>query len=74
LLAFAASDAADQVDFDQRILDEQAGRTDGGSRRRDLELFLPNLVEAVEVVEVGEEDLRLEHAVERVPAAANVCF
>src|SRR5262249_9160663 len=32
---------------------------------RDLEIFLPHLVEGKEVVEVGEEDLRLEYIVER---------
>jgi hypothetical protein len=49
---------ADQIDLDQRVLDQQAGRTDR-VRWRDFEIFLPRLVEAVEVVEVGEEDLRL---------------
>src|SRR5215470_1837741 len=56
---------ADQIDLDQRILDQQAGRTDGRARWRDFEIFLPHLVEAVEVVEIGEKDLRLDDLVER---------
>ena len=57
--------AANQVDLDQRVLDQEAGRTDRRARRRDLEILLPHLIEAVEILEIGEEDLRLENIVER---------
>ena len=56
---------ADEIDLDQRILHQQSGAADGGARRRHLEVALPHRVEAMEVVEVGEEDLRLHHVVER---------
>ena len=45
--------------------DEQSGAADGGARRRLLEVALPDRVEAVEIVEVGEKHLRLDHLVQR---------
>ena len=56
---------ADEVDLDQRVLDQQSGAADGGARRRHLEVAFPHRIEAVEVVEVGEKDLRLDHVIER---------
>ena len=55
----------DQVDLDQRVLDEQAGGADRRSCGWHLEIFLPHLVESKEVVEVGEKYPRLEDIVER---------
>src|SRR5262249_29565816 len=56
---------ADQVDLDQRVLDQQASRADRRARWRDLQIFFPYLVEGKEVIEIGEEDLRLENILER---------
>src|SRR5262249_20301255 len=56
---------ADQVDLDQRVFDQQASRTDRRARWRDPEIFLPHLVKPVEVVEISEEDLRLDYLIER---------
>ena len=56
---------SDQVDLDQRIRNQQSRAADGGARRRLLEVALPHRVEAVEVVEVGEKHLRLDHLVQR---------
>src|SRR5262249_50061880 len=64
--------AANQVDLDQSVPDQEAGRTDGRARWRGLEILLPHLIEAGEIVEIGEEDLRLENIVERLPAASKV--
>src|SRR5262249_19352725 len=61
---------ADQIDFDERVLHQEAGRADRCARWRDFEIFLPHLIEAIEVVEIGEEDLRLHDLVER----ASCCF
>ena len=61
----ATGHEADEVDLDQRVLDQQAGRADGGARRRHGEIFLPDLVEGIEVPQVGEEDLRLDDILER---------
>src|SRR5262249_16708904 len=61
---------ADQVDLDQRVFDQQASRTDRRARWRDPEIFLPHLVEAVEVIEIGEKDLRLDDLIERT----SCCF
>src|SRR5207302_146647 len=54
-----------EIDLDQRIRDQQPRAADGGARRRLLEIALPHRIEAVEVVEVGEKHLRLEHLIER---------
>ena len=55
----------DEVDFHQRVFHQQSGAADGGARRRHLEVALPHRIEAVEVIEVGEENLRLDHVIER---------
>jgi hypothetical protein len=55
----------DEVDLDQRVLDQEAGGADGGARRRQLEVALPNRIEAVKIGEIGEKDLRLDHVIER---------
>jgi hypothetical protein len=65
MLQAPARDVADQIDLDQRVPHEQARAADGGPRRRDLEVPLPHGVEAVEVVQVGQEDLGLHHVIER---------
>src|SRR2546421_4571375 len=52
------------MDLDQRARHQEAGRADGGARWRYLEEFLPYFVEAIEIVEVGHEDLRLDHLIE----------
>src|SRR5436305_1141448 len=54
-----------KVDFDAAAWHEQAAYLHRGARRRRREEFLPYLVEVVEVVEVSQEDLRLDHVVER---------
>ena len=54
-----------QIDLDPRILDQKARRADCCARGWDLEIFLPHLVEAVEAVEIGKKDLRLDDLVER---------
>src|SRR3954469_22599263 len=56
---------ADEIDLDQRIRDQQPRAADGGARRRLLEIALPHRIEAMEVVEVGEKHLRLDHLIER---------
>src|ERR1700733_403555 len=56
---------ADQIDFDLRVLDQQARRSDGCARRRDLEIFLPHLVEGMKVTQVFQEHLRLDDVIER---------
>src|SRR5262249_23499556 len=38
---------------------------DGRARRRHLEVALPYGIEAMEVAKIGEEDLRLDHVIER---------
>ena len=60
-----ARHVTDEVDLDQRVLDQQSRAADGGARRRHLEIAFPHRIEAVEIVEVGEEDLRLDRVVER---------
>src|SRR5437762_9295722 len=55
----------DQVDLDQRVLHEQAGAADRGAWRRRRKVALPDRVEAVEVAEVGQEDLGLDDLVQR---------
>jgi hypothetical protein len=64
LLNAAAGHEPDQVDLDQRVLHQQPGGADGGARRRNGEIFLPHLVEGVEIVQVGEKHLRLDDVVE----------
>src|SRR5262245_12763356 len=59
------SNLCDEIDLDQGILDEQTGTADGRARRRRGEVALPHRVEAVEVGEVGEKDLRLDDPLQR---------
>src|SRR4029078_11456980 len=56
---------SDEIDLDQRVLHQKAGAADGGARRRHLEIAFPYRIEAVKIVEIGEEDLRLDHMFER---------
>src|SRR5262249_15380719 len=56
---------ADQIDGDAAALDQQAGNANSGAGRRLGEKLLPALVEGEKVVEVGEEDLRLDDVVQR---------
>ena len=56
---------ADEIDLDQRILDQEAGSPDRRARGWHGEVILPHLVERMEVVEIGEEHLRLEDVIER---------
>ena len=66
---------ADQIDFDQRVLDQKPGGTDRRARRWRLEVIAPDLVEGIEVVEVRQEDLSLDDIdPASVPAALNVFF
>ena len=58
-----ARHVGDEIDLDQRILDEKPGRADGRARQRHLEIAPPHLVESSEVVEVSEEHLRLHHMI-----------
>ena len=65
-LAFELSrHIADEIDFDLRILDQQACRPNGRTRGRDLEIFLPHLVEGMEVAQVLQKHLRLDNMIER---------
>src|SRR5260370_13572757 len=59
---------ADKVDLDQRVFDQETSRTDRRARGRELEILLPHLIEAVEILEVSKEDLRLENIIERAPS------
>ena len=45
-----AGHAADKVDLDQRVFDQETSRTDRRARGRELEILLPHLIEAVEIV------------------------
>jgi hypothetical protein len=65
VLESLARHVTDKVDLDQRIRHQESGAADGGARRGHLEIPLPHRVEAVEVVEVGEKYLRLDHVLER---------
>src|SRR5690242_13439619 len=60
----ASGGDTDEVDFDTAALDEEARGADCRARRRRREEFLPDFVEGVEVVQIGQEHLRLDHAVE----------
>src|SRR5262249_14369978 len=60
-----ARHVGDEIDLDQRIGDQQSGAADGGARRRHLKVALPQRIEAVEVGEISEKDLRLDHVIER---------
>src|SRR5436190_8288969 len=63
--AVALALCADEIDLDQRIRHQQARAADRGARRRLLEVAFPHRVEAMEVLEVGEKHLRLDHLIER---------
>src|ERR1700704_84413 len=64
MLAVGARHIADQIDLDQRIFDQEARGSDGRSRRWYLEIFAPDLIELSEVVQIGQEHLRLDDRVE----------
>jgi hypothetical protein len=38
------------IDFDQRVLDQETGRTDCRSRRRHAEVLFPHLIESREMI------------------------
>src|SRR5262245_2661751 len=59
------ADRADQIDLDAAAVDQQSRSSNRGARGRRPEELLPDLVEGEEVVEVGEEHLRLHHLIER---------
>src|SRR5262245_15846930 len=65
VLKTTARAVADEIDFHERIFDEQAGAADRSARRRHPEIAFPNRIETVEVVEIGQKNLRLHHLVER---------
>src|SRR5262249_22675080 len=63
------ADRADQIDLDAAAVDQQSRSYNRGARRRRTEELLPDLVEDEEVVEVGEEHLRLLFLIERTAGA-----
>jgi len=50
VLQVGSRDIADEIDLDERVVDQQPGGSDGRPWRRDLEVLLPDLVEAGEIV------------------------
>ena len=54
--AWAALSHADEINLDQRVVDEETGRS---SRRRGGKAFFRDLVEGGEVLQIGKEHLRL---------------
>src|SRR5712691_3283879 len=55
----------DQIDLHQSPRNQEPSGSDGGARRRHLEIVAPYLVEGIESVEVGHEDLGLNDMIER---------
>src|SRR5262249_42388152 len=59
------ADRADKIDLGGAAVDQQSKSSNRGARGGRPEDLLPDLVEGEEVVEVGEEHLRLHHPIER---------
>ena len=54
----------DQIDLDHRVFDQQSRSPNRGARRGRREIFLPHLIEGVELLEILEEHLRLHDVIQ----------
>ena len=52
------ADQVDQVDLDQRVLDQKARGADRGAQRRHIEILTPYLVVGGEISQIGQEEPR----------------